>query len=133
MQGGRPPAGSRATRYENFATFAPVFPYRTAEKVAAGIGVTTRARCLARACDHVPPSGARAYEIGGFGLFLLGIGHLPVIGGAPCGELGDALVLVGAVVHLMCIRRTRTESTQTAHKPLWKGIHQSCNLDVTYV
>jgi hypothetical protein len=48
-------------------------------------------------------------------------------------ELGDALVLVGAVVHLICIRRTRTESIQTAHTPLWKGIHQSCNLDVTYV
>jgi hypothetical protein len=61
--------------------------------------------------------GAAAYAAAGFGLFWLGIGHLPIILGLRAGELGDAAVLVGSAVYLARTRRTRTKSVQAAHKP----------------
>jgi hypothetical protein len=59
---------------------------------------------------------AAAYAAGGFGLFWLGIGHLPLVLGLRAGELGDAMVLVGAVVYLARTRRKRTTSLQIPHK-----------------
>ena len=56
-------------------------------------------------------------EIVGFGLFWLGIGHLPIILELCTGELVDVSVSVGAVIYLLRTRRTCTRSLQTAHKP----------------
>jgi prolipoprotein diacylglyceryltransferase len=107
----------RPPGYENFATFTPIFMYQAIWDVAAGIAVAVAARRLALSGDRVFAIGVAAYCTGGFALFWLGIGHLPIILGLRAGELGDAAVLVGAVVYLARTRRTRTKSVQAAHKP----------------
>jgi prolipoprotein diacylglyceryltransferase len=106
----------RPPGYENFATFAPVFLYQALWDVLAGIAVAVAARRLALTGDRVFAIGAAAYSAGGFALFWLGIGHLPIIWGLRAGELGDAAVLVGSVAYLARTRRTRTKSVQAAHK-----------------
>jgi prolipoprotein diacylglyceryltransferase len=108
----RRPAG-----YENFATFTPIFLYQAVWYVAAGIAVMVVARRLRLSGMRVFALGAAAYAAAGFGLFWLGIGHLPIIFGLRAGELGDAAVLVGAAVYLARTRRTRLKSVQAAHKP----------------
>jgi prolipoprotein diacylglyceryltransferase len=107
----------RPTGYENFATFTPVFLYQAMWDVAAGIAIIIAARRLALAGDHVFALGAIGYAAGGFGLFWLGIGHLPIILGLRAGELGDVLVFAGALAYLVRTRRTRTRPLQAAHKP----------------
>jgi prolipoprotein diacylglyceryltransferase len=107
----------RPTGYENFATFAPVFLYQGLWDVAAGIAIIVAVKRLALTGDRVFALGVIAYAVGGFGLFWLGIGHLPVILGLRAGELGDVLVFAGALVYLMRARRTRTRPLQAAHKP----------------
>jgi prolipoprotein diacylglyceryltransferase len=107
----------RPTGYENFATFTPIFLYQAMWDVAAGIVIIIAARRLSLAGDRVFAVGVIAYAIGGFGLFWLGIGHLPIILGLRAGELGDVLVFVGAVVYLVRTRRTRTRALQAPHKP----------------
>lgn len=106
----------RPTGYENFATFAPVFLYQAMWDVAAGIAIIIAARRLSLTGDRVFAIGAIAYAVGGFGLYWLGIGHLPIILGLHAGELGDVLVFVGAFVYLVRTRRTRTRTLQAAHK-----------------
>ena len=59
---------------------------------------------------------AAAYAAAGFGLFWLGIGHLPVVLGLRAGELGDAVVLIGAAAYLARTRRMRTKHHSAAHK-----------------
>ena len=107
----------RPLDYENFATFTPIFLYQAIWDVTAGIGVILIARRLALSGDRVFALGAIAYAAGGFALFWLGIGHLPIILGLRAGELGDAVVLVGAVAYLVRTHRTRTRTIQSAHKP----------------
>jgi phosphatidylglycerol---prolipoprotein diacylglyceryl transferase len=107
----------RPSGYENFATFTPIFLYQAVWDVTAGIGVILIARRLALSGDRVFALGAIAYAAGGFALFWLGIGHLPIILGLRAGELGDAVVLVGAVAYLVRTHRTRTRTIQSAHKP----------------
>ena len=107
----------RPPGYENFATFTPIFLYQAIWYVAAGIAVMVLARRLRLSGSRVFALGAAAYAAAGFGLFWLGIGHLPIIFGLRAGELGDAAVLVGSAVYLARTRRTRIKSVQAAHKP----------------
>ena len=107
----------RLPGYENFATFTPIFLYQAVWYVVAGIAVIVLARRLRLSGDRVFALGAAAYAAAGFGLFWLGIGHLPIIFGLRAGELGDAAVLVGSAVYLARTRRTRIKSVQAAHKP----------------
>ena len=106
----------RPPGYENFATFTPIFLYQAIWYVAAGIAVMVLARRLRLSGSRVFALGAAAYAAAGFGLFWLGIGHLPIIFGLRAGELGDAAVLVGSAVYLARTRRTRIKSVQAAHK-----------------
>jgi prolipoprotein diacylglyceryltransferase len=106
----------RPTGYENFATFTPIFLYQALWDVAAGVAIIIAARRLSLAGDRVFAIGAIGYAVGGFGLFWLGIGHLPIILGLRAGELGDVLVFVGALVYLLRTRRTRTRALQVPHK-----------------
>jgi prolipoprotein diacylglyceryltransferase len=107
----------RPPGYENFATFTPIFLYQAIWYVTAGIAVLVVARRLRLSGMRVFALGAAAYGAAGFGLFWLGIGHLPIIFGLRAGELGDAAVLVGSAVYLARTRRTRIKSVQAAHKP----------------
>ena len=107
----------RPLSYENFATFTPIFLYQAVWDVTAGIAVIVIARRLRLSGDRVFALGAIAYAAGGFALFWLGIGHLPIILGLRAGELGDAVVLVGAVAYLVRTHRTRTRTIQSPHKP----------------
>jgi prolipoprotein diacylglyceryltransferase len=107
----------RPTGYENFATFAPIFLYQALWDVTAGIAIIVVVGRLTLTGDRVFAIGAIAYAVGGFGLFWLGIGHLPIILGLRAGELGDVLVFVGALLYLARTRRTRTRPLQASHKP----------------
>jgi prolipoprotein diacylglyceryltransferase len=107
----------RPLSYENFATFTPIFLYQAIWDVTAGIAVIVIARRLGLSGDRVFALGAIAYAAGGFALFWLGIGHLPIILGLRAGELGDAAVLVGAVAYLVRTHRTRTRTIQGPHRP----------------
>jgi prolipoprotein diacylglyceryltransferase len=106
----------RPAGYENFATFQPVFLYQALWAVAAGVGVAVAISRLSLRGDRALALYAAAYAAGGFALFWLGIGHLPVVFGLRAGELGDAAVLVGATVYLVRTRPTRTKAYQPAHK-----------------
>jgi prolipoprotein diacylglyceryltransferase len=106
----------RLTGYENFATFQPVFLYQTLWEVTAGIALIWASRRFNLAGDRAFALQAAAYAAGGFALFWLGIGHLPLVLGLRAGELGDVVVLVGAAVYLARTRRRRTASFQASHK-----------------
>jgi len=106
----------RPTGYENFATFAPIFLYQALWDVAAGVAIIIAARRLSLSGDRVFALGAIGYSLGGFGLFWLGIGHLPIILGLRAGELGDVLVFFGALLYLVRSRRTRSRTSQASHK-----------------
>jgi prolipoprotein diacylglyceryltransferase len=101
---------------ENFATFQPLFLYGALWDVIAGFTVIYLSRRLALAGDRVFALQAAAYSAGGFALFWLGIGHLPLVLGFRAGELGDVVVLAGAVTYLARTRRRRTEPIQNAQK-----------------
>ena len=107
----------RLAGYENFATFQPIFLYQALWAVAAGAAVAVATRRLALRGDRALALYAAAYAAGGFALFWLGIGHLPVVLGLRAGELGDAAVFVGATVYLVRTRPTRIKPFQAAHKP----------------
>ena len=106
----------RLSGYENFATFQPVFLYEALWAVTTGVGIIWLCRRFGLTGDRAFALQAAAYAAGGFGLFWLGIGHLPLVLGLRAGELGDAAVLVGATVYLSRTRRKRTKSPQTPHK-----------------
>jgi hypothetical protein len=106
----------RPAGYENFATFQPIFLYQALWAVAAGVGVAVATSRLSLRGDRALALYAAAYAAGGFALFWLGIGHLPVVFGLRAGELGDAAVLVGATIYLVRTRPTRTKAYQPAHK-----------------
>jgi prolipoprotein diacylglyceryltransferase len=107
----------RPSGYENFATFQPIFLYQAVWSVVTGVTVAWAARRFALPGERVFALWAAAYAVGGFALFWLGIGHLPVVLGLRAGELGDAAVLVGATVYLARTRRMRTKPFQSAQKP----------------
>ena len=107
----------RPSGYENFATFQPIFLYQALWSVVTGVTVAWAARRFALPGERVFALWAAAYAVGGFTLFWLGIGHLPVVLGLRAGELGDAAVLVGATVYLARTRRMRTKPFQPAQKP----------------
>jgi prolipoprotein diacylglyceryltransferase len=107
----------RLQGYENFATFQPIFLYQGLWDVAAGAVLVWVSRRFAVGGMRLFALAAAAYAAGGFGLFWLGIGHLPVILGLRAGELGDAIVLIGAVVYLIRTRHMRTIPLQNAQKP----------------
>ena len=107
----------RPAGYENFATFQPIFLYQALWAVTAGIAIAVATRKLALRGDRALALYAAAYAAGGFALFWLGIGHLPVVLGLRAGELGDAAVLVGAAIYLVRTRPTRTKTFHPAHKP----------------
>ena len=106
----------RPAGYENFATFQPLFLYQALWAAAAGVGVALATGRLSLRGDRALALYAAAYAAGGFALFWLGIGHLPVVFGLRAGELGDAAVLVGAAVYLVRTRPTRNKAYQPAHK-----------------
>ena len=106
----------RPAGYENFATFQPVFLYEALWAAAAGVAVAVATRRLSLRGDRALALYAAAYAAGGFALFWLGIGHLPVVFGLRAGELGDAAVLVGAAIYLVRTRPTRTKAYQPAHR-----------------
>ena len=106
----------RPAGYENFATFQPLFLYQALWAAAAGVGVAVATSRLSLRGDRALALFAAAYAAGGFALFWLGIGHLPVVFGLRAGELGDAAVLVGAAVYLVRTRPTRNKAYQPAHK-----------------
>ena len=106
----------RLPGYENFATFQPIFLYQALWSAATGAAVIWAARRFALPGERVFGLAAAAYAAGGFGLFWLGIGHLPVVLGLRAGELGDAMVLIGAAVYLTRTRRMRTKPFQAAQK-----------------
>jgi prolipoprotein diacylglyceryltransferase len=107
----------RPPGYENFATYQPLFLYQALWSVTTGVTVAWAARRFALPGQRVFALWAAAYAAGGFALFWLGIGHLPVVLGLRAGELGDAAVLVGATVYLARTRRMRTRPLQPAQKP----------------
>lgn len=106
----------RLSGYENFATFQPVFMYQALWAVTTGVGLVWLTRRYTVTGDRAFAIQAAAYAAGGFGLFWLGIGHLPLVLGLRAGELGDAVVLVGAVAYLARTRRKRAGSLQIPHK-----------------
>jgi prolipoprotein diacylglyceryltransferase len=106
----------RPAGYENFATFQPLFLYQALWAAAAGVGVAVATSRLSLRGDRALALYAAAYAAGGFALFWLGIGHLPVVFGLRAGELGDAAVLVCAAVYLVRTRPTRNKAYQPAHK-----------------
>jgi prolipoprotein diacylglyceryltransferase len=106
----------RPAGYENFATFQPLFLYQALWAAVAGVGVAVATSRLSLRGDRALALFAAAYAAGGFALFWLGIGHLPVVFGLRAGELGDAAVLVGAAVYLVRTRPTRNKAYQPAHK-----------------
>jgi prolipoprotein diacylglyceryltransferase len=107
----------RPAGYENFATFQPVFLYLALWSAAAGVAVAVATRRLGLRGDRALALAAAAYAVGGFTLFWLGIGHLPVVFGLRAGELGDAAVLVGSAVYLARTRPSRIKPLQPAQKP----------------
>lgn len=107
----------RPSGYENFATFQPIFLYQALWSVTTGVVVAWAARRFALPGERVFALWAAAYAAGGFALFWLGIGHLPVVLGLRAGELGDAVVLIGAAVYLARTRRMRNRPLQAAQKP----------------
>ena len=106
----------RLSGYENFATFQPLFMYGALWDVLTGFAVIYLSRRLALSGDRAFALCAAAYGAGGFALFWLGIGHLPLVLGIRAGELGDAVVLVGAVIYLARTRRRRDEPFQKVQK-----------------
>jgi prolipoprotein diacylglyceryltransferase len=111
------PPAHRPPGYENFATFQPIFLYQALWSVMTGVTVAWAARRFALPGERVFALWAAAYAAGGFALFWLGIGHLPVVLGLRAGELGDAALLVGAAVYLARTRRMRIRPFQAAQKP----------------
>jgi prolipoprotein diacylglyceryltransferase len=108
----------RPSGYENFATFQPIFLYQALWSVVTGVTVAWAAHRFALPGERVFALWAAAYAVGGFTLFWLGIGHLPVVLGLRAGELGDAAVLIGATVYLARTRRMpTTKPFQSAQKP----------------
>jgi phosphatidylglycerol---prolipoprotein diacylglyceryl transferase len=107
----------RPSGYENFATFQPIFLYQALWAVATGVAVAWAARRFVLPGARVFALWAAAYAAGGFTLFWLGIGHLPVVLGLRAGELGDAAVLVGALVYLARTRHMRNRPYQPTQKP----------------
>lgn len=107
----------RPPGYENFATFQPIFLYQALWNVATGAVVAWAARRFALPGERVFALWAAAYAAGGFALFWLGIGHLPVVFGLRAGELGDVVVLIGATAYLARTRHMRTRPYQAAQKP----------------
>jgi prolipoprotein diacylglyceryltransferase len=107
----------RPPGYENFATFQPIFLYQALWSVTSGVTVAWAGRRFALPGERVFALWAATYAAGGFALFWLGIGHLPVVLGLRAGELGDAAVLVGATIYLARTRRMRTRPFQPAQKP----------------
>jgi phosphatidylglycerol---prolipoprotein diacylglyceryl transferase len=97
----------RLSGYENFATFQPMFLYEALWGVATGVTVIWATRRFALRGDRSFALAAAGYAAGGFALFWLGIGHLPVVLGIRAGELGDAIVLVGSVTYLARTRPRR--------------------------
>jgi len=81
------------------------------------VAVAVATRRLGLRGDRALALAAAAYAAGGFALFWLGIGHLPVVFGLRAGELGDAAVLVGSAVYLARTRPTRIKPLQPAQKP----------------
>ena len=106
----------RPSGYENFATFQPMFLYQALWGITTALAVIWAGRRFALPGERVFALQAAAYAAGGFGLFWLGIGHLPVVLGLRAGELGDAVVLVGAAVYLARTRRMRNKPLQAAQK-----------------
>ena len=75
------------------------------------------AKCIKTYGKHDFAYGPAVCAIDGFGLFWLGIAHLPIFGQPPAHrELAGVSVSVGAVIHLVHMRRTCTRSLQSAHK-----------------
>jgi len=107
----------RPTGYENFSTFEPIFLYQALWAAMTGVALVWAARRFALRGDCLFALAAAAYAAGGFGMFWLGIGHLPVILGLRAGELGDAVVFIGAAAYLARIWRRRTNTFQGAQKP----------------
>jgi prolipoprotein diacylglyceryltransferase len=107
----------RPTGYENFPTFEPIFLYQALWAATTGVALIWAARRFALPGDCLFALAAAAYAAGGFGLFWLGIGHLPVVLGLRAGELGDAVVFIGAAAYLAHAWRTRTKPFQSAQKP----------------
>ena len=107
----------RGPGYENFATFQPLFLYQALWGVATGVAVAIATRHLRLSGDRSLALCAAAYAAGGFTLFWLGIGHLPVVFGLRAGELGDAAVLAGAAVYLVRTRPSRIKGVQAAQRP----------------
>src|SRR5215470_1942729 len=107
----------RPTGYENFPTFEPIFLYQALWAATTGAALVWAARRFALRGDCLFALAAAAYAAGGFGMFWLGIGHLPVILGLRAGELGDAVVFIAAAAYLARIWRRRTKPFQPAQKP----------------
>ena len=106
----------RLSGYENFATFQPMFMYEALWDVATGVAVIWAARRFTLNGDSAFALQAAAYAAGGFALFWLGIGHLPLVLGIRAGELGDAIVLVGSVTYLARTWRRRSSRFQVSRK-----------------
>ena len=78
----------RPPGYENFATFQPMFLYQGLLAVTTGAAIVWGAKRFSLPGERVFALQAAAYAAAGFGLFWLGIGHLPVVLGLRAGELG---------------------------------------------
>lgn len=107
---------NRLAGYENFATFQPVFLYQALWAITVGACLLWLIRRFTLPGDQAFAILVAAYGAGGFGLFWLGIGHLPLVLGLRAGELGDAVVLAGAAAYLARALHRRTTSRQVPHK-----------------
>jgi prolipoprotein diacylglyceryltransferase len=106
----------RAQGLENFATFQPMFAYKALSDVALGITIAWLAPRLALSGGQVLACACAGYAAAGFGVFWLGIGHSPALGGLAATALGEAVLLAAAVAYLARTWWTRAASSHLGSK-----------------
>ncbi len=106
----------RAPGLENFATFQPLFAYRAAWDVAAGLALIYVAHRFRLSGGQVFALACAAYAAAGFTLLWLGNSHSPDVLWLPATSLGDVALLIAAGTSFARSRRRRIASSQHAGK-----------------
>jgi len=107
----------RLPGYENYATFQPVFLCQALWDVATGVAVIWAARRFGLAGSRVFALYVALFAIGGFWLDWLRIGQATLFLGIRTGELGDVVVLLLAVGHLIHSRHVRAAELRPVTEP----------------
>ena len=123
----------RPAGYENFATFQPLFLYQALWAAAAGVGVavaTAGCRCAATARSRCTPPPTRPAVSRCFG-WVSDTYRLSLASGRASSATPRYLSAQPFTWSALGPRATRLTSLRTSRP--WKAIHQSCNVNVTYV